>query len=257
MENDDYHTCSSDQQVSLEYIIAEIEMLLAAYPNEISCQTIAEHSNNNNHVVMTPSNFPLHVTLHLSSTAHIVLEYTLGYPKTQRSSVAISSYRCNALEKRQLDYTLRFCHKVLSDHNNDDDNSSECNGYTCVVTAFEKWHDYQVKPDHLGKASNDDEHLHNSTVHDVVNNQLPLNSFSTATTSSSTRAIETTKSGEMYRWVTGSPLIVQKSTFVAHVCRINQQSDVQPALYQLLSSTSKLQRATHNMVRYLLLFYLG
>jgi hypothetical protein len=52
-----------------------------------------------------------------------------------------------------------------------------------------------------------------------------------------------------YHWITGEPLTDRKSTFQAHICLIESQADVRPALDQLIMSTSKLQRATHNMVR--------
>jgi Uncharacterized protein family UPF0029 len=52
-----------------------------------------------------------------------------------------------------------------------------------------------------------------------------------------------------YTWMIGEPLVDRKSVFLAHLCRIQVESQVQPAIQQLLHSHSKYQRATHNMVR--------
>ena len=51
-----------------------------------------------------------------------------------------------------------------------------------------------------------------------------------------------------YKWISGKPLMDKKSTFQAHLCRVSTERDVYAALDQLIAGSSKLQRASHNML---------
>lgn len=55
-----------------------------------------------------------------------------------------------------------------------------------------------------------------------------------------------------YTWISSTtPLVDRKSTFVAHVCRqVTNEIQVREALQQLVSSSTKMARATHHMWAY-------
>ena len=53
-----------------------------------------------------------------------------------------------------------------------------------------------------------------------------------------------------FTWISGDPLVDRKSVFQAHLCRLENEANVAPALQQLLTSSSKMQRATHHMYAY-------
>ena len=63
------------------------------------------------------------------------------------------------------------------------------------------------------------------------------------------RIVDAYSHEKQHVWISGEPLVDRKSTFVAHICRVVTERDVHEALHQLLDRNSKLQRATHNMVR--------
>ena len=57
----------------------------------------------------------------------------------------------------------------------------------------------------------------------------------------------TTSIEKHYHWISGEPLLDKKSSFQAHLCEVHSEEDVRGALQQLLTSSSKIQRASHNM----------
>jgi len=181
---------------SLDRTLADMEMLSAAYPDEIK-----EPEDF--------TSFPLKVSLVLSNTAHIELEYVKGYPVD--SNVQIASYRSNTNEKVRMEATVAAVRTA----------ANEClregieGGLACVAAALETWSDY-------GDAEEPD-------------------TPSTPTEVTPTRT-------KTFRWINGEPLLDRKSTFQAHACRVSTDADVREALSQLLDGNSKLQRATHNMV---------
>ena len=61
------------------------------------------------------------------------------------------------------------------------------------------------------------------------------------------KLLTTATTQKHYTWISGQPLLDRKSSFQAHLCEVYSENDVREALYQLLTSSSKIQRATHNM----------
>jgi len=192
---------------SLERAIADLELVVSAFPDEID-QEDEDYS-----AVQT---LPLHLTLRLSETAHIKLEWSDGFPES--SNVKVSSYRSSRSEKAIIDEVLQSIQLK----------SAECladgieGGLSCCMAATETWNDTnEARQTHDLRKTRD-------SVEDPVALSSPHPSF---------------------QWVVGEPLLDRKSTFLGHACRIESQDDVAIALQELLSSHPKYRRATHNMVR--------
>lgn len=191
---------------SLELALADVEILRSAYPDETSCCCATGSGC---------SQFPLHVTLHLSETAYIELEIVTGYPVS--SNVQVATYRSTAIERQRLERAVALVRAT----------SAQCledgteGGLACCAVAFDAWNDSGVQ-----------EALGNVTESSLLN----------VVSSSSSPTVAT------FEWISGKPLHDRKSTFQAHMCRLESEADVRPAVQQLLNN-SKLQRATHNMVR--------
>jgi Uncharacterized protein family UPF0029 len=188
-----------------EASLAEIEMLSAAYPDEIT-------------VVTDPDAFPVQLMVRLSNSAHFVMEYSAGYP-TVKDSLSIASYRSNLAEKRRLETSLLAFRDAVAAANQE-----EC-GFTAVSQALECWNQYEQASANL---------VNEQQACLVVKDELK-----------SDHSVEP----HPYHWISGDAVVIQKSTFVGHVCRIRGEKDIKPALNQLISGNSRLQRATHNMVR--------
>lgn len=195
---------SARDSPSLERALADIELLQAAYPDEV---VFEERSSTE------PESFPLLVTLHLSTETFLELEFRHGYPHD--SNIHVSRYR-STKEYHRLEKAVAAV-KLASD------NCLELGaegGLACCASALEAW--------------NADEPKLNDTVDAPAVPQAPT----------STRS---------FSWLTGQPFVDRKSTFQAHVCRVSSAEDVRYALDELLLSNSKLQRASHNMVRLVVL----
>mmetsp|Transcript_4694 Transcript_4694/g.13146 ORF Transcript_4694/g.13146 Transcript_4694/m.13146 type:complete len:295 (+) Transcript_4694:57-941(+) len=211
----------NEDSESLERALADVEMLHAMYPEEITSS--ASSSTTNNDDPPTTTHFPLHVTLQLSLTARCDLELTAGYPTS--SGVQIASYRCRPAEKARLERALTALRTVARECL-----EQEVEGcFPCTQAALEVWND--------GLESAEEEQ-HNG---DETNAQQPHDDDAA------------TKPQQQFAWRTSEPFVVQKSTFQGHVCRITQESDVSLAMDQLLYEnklSSKLARASHNMMAY-------
>ena len=199
--------------------MADVEIILSAYPDEtttdVSFPTDGADADDEKRKTVS---FPLHVTLRLSETAHCTLELRQGYPT--RSNIQISSYRSRPNEKARMEATVAAIRAT----------AQKCleegveGGLACCAIAFETWNDLeetngeQQEDDGVTEASSSLLHPHPTTE-------------------------------KKFEWISGEPLMDRKSTFQAHVCGITSESDVKLALQQLMDSSPKLHRATHNMVR--------
>ena len=216
-----------DQEESLERAKADLEMLLAAYPEEVVLQ------NESHNFASDYANgfFPLQVTLILSPSAHVQLELVPGYPID--SNVQISSYRSSPEEKARMEHVVTAI-RITASQCLDDGVEG---GFACVGSALDVW--------------NNVVQLSGNGIYDIgaasMADTATLGHGGTA--SSNVPSFLVPSASITYTWITGEPLHDRKSTFVAHVCRLCHESDVRPALVQLLASNNKLQKATHNMVR--------
>ena len=192
-----------NEKESLERALADIEMLSAAYPDETSTEASAS--------------FPLHISLRLSDTAHVVLELDQGYPVN--APVRVVSHRCVAAEKTMIEAAVVAIRSTAMECQQDGMEGS----LACCAAALEVWQDMLDKEGNLLE-------------------------------SGGSVSVENTPGASLmdqksFEWIAGEPLLDRKSTFQARVCRITSEADVHLALFQLLDGNSKLQRATHNMVR--------
>jgi hypothetical protein len=161
--------------------------------------------------------FPLSMTLALSETAHCQLELVHGYPTF--SNVQIKSYRCSSKpeEKARMEATLAAIRTSAAMCLTDGIEG----GLACCSVAMDTWKIFGGATDETPK-------------------KISLNSEN----------IQAPQSDKLYLWFSGPLLEDRKSVFQAHACEIAKETDVQPALLQLIHGTnSKIQKAYHNMVR--------
>ena len=199
---------SGEDGSSIERALSDREIVQSAYSDE-SCLDGCWQAE---------TSFPLHWTLYLSKEpcAYIVLEWNEGYPVT--SPLQVSSYRC-ADDYKRLERTVQFVRATASHHFKEGGIEA---GLACCAAALESWNQKEDEIEAIER------------VNDVNGTMEPL-------------LLES--NGFVYRWMTGVYTVQdRKSLFVAHVCPVQVESDISPALQQLLNSSSKMQRATHHMV---------
>lgn len=203
-----------DHEEALDRALADLEIVEAAYADEIQLDKNHDKSSRK---------FPLRFTLKLGDEqneeedALVTLEFVTGYPT--KTGVQIVSYRSRSPKnKARLDETVASIRKT----------SIECldegmeGGLACCAKAFEAWNDYH---DNHPISTSDD-----NATDDICNDLVPSQLLSD------------------YKWITGEPLLDKKSTFQAHICRVSSEREAKEALKQLIEGSTKIQKATHNMV---------
>lgn len=200
---DDLFKSTMAENASIELALADIEILLSAYPEEIR-----HHEDSVNAM-----EFPLQVNFHLSQTSFITFEFVDGYPIL--TNVGIASYRSSPAEKLQMERAV-LAVKTASD---------ECleqgieGGLFCCAAAYESWHEATTEADESPSPQCVASEL--NSIHD---------------------------NSRTYDWISDEPFIEKKSVFQAHVCSVASETDVRQALSQLINGSTKLKKATHNMV---------
>jgi hypothetical protein len=223
--NDD----SEEELLSIGRARADIEIIQSCYPDEISSLSCYDDS----------STFPFQFTLQLSADSsasnHLTLRLERGYPVD--SGVQISDYRTNSVKhKACLEAVVRAVRRV----------SSECleeeieGCIACCAIALETWNDYcsndENTDNHGGDDDNNDTTIGESTTKNDSNDKNDKLSN-----------ITTIVPDKHYKWLSGEPLLDKKSSFQAHLCEVYSEQEAREALQQLLTSSSKIQRASHNM----------
>lgn len=211
-----------DVQESFERARADLEMLLSAFEAEVQIISDIDDDDDDDSL----QTFPFQATFQLSPTASFVLEWRKGYPTAVPLQV-VSFRSATSQEKLRLEAALL----TFRQH------AQECleqqmeAGLTCCSAALETWNDYSSDMDPYTSNINGDnkEDTLDEKIIRIASESQKVTDYS-------------------YHWITGEPLLDRKSTFQAHLCVIQSDEDVQPALLQLLHSSTKLQRATHNMV---------
>jgi len=244
---------------ALERARADIELMCAAYPDEVrivsSTSVVAsqqqQHCPSFTHqesmIIHTqqqqeqgiPSEFPFFFTLCLkkmntdtsSSSVSITMELPHGYPQV---SLRVVSYRGgNAVSKLFLEQIPSVIHSIAIAHA---EKNEECGFILCS---------------HLLEMYNQ------SWKHDdSVQTQIEVGPLPPLPTLDDVRIHSTPSSScsKIIPWISGQNTITdRKSVFQAHVCIVQSLEDVQLALSQLKEMNSKIQRATHNMVRFILI----
>ena len=219
-----------DAEESLERARSEIEMIHAAYPDEITVHQVAGNDGDGG----CDHSFPFRFTLHLGSQqpngsngASITMELIEGYPED--TPVQITNFSCdNTNDKPRIDLVVKSVRTVAQQCQDDGMEGA----LSACSTALEVWRDA------VDDANDDDE------TDDIVD-ASPSPAFDSTETGGGSGF--SSSSSSSYNWVSGEPLTDRKSVFQAHLCRIESASDVPKALTQLLQSSSKMQRATHHM----------
>jgi hypothetical protein len=230
----DTNDCEDSFSSSMERALSDIEIVQSAYPDE----TVVEVCSSDTDDILKPSTtFPLHLTLFLSKqelpskSAYIVLEWKEGYPL--RSSLQVGIYRCSKSDEHpRLERTVQAVRKTATICFQDGLEA----GLACCAAAFDEWNnDHDDK--HEGNHSNENPTQFRSDTLDVLQQIKPI----------------VADTNFKFKWMTGELVIHdRKSMFVGHVCSVQSEADIQPALEQLLyrsCSAKQLQRATHHMVR--------
>jgi hypothetical protein len=244
--------------ISMERAFSDREIVQSAYPDETTTTTtttttdgtIPNTDHDDDDDTATPT-FPLQMTLYLpkqqSTTAYIVLEWNEGYPVTSPLQVVI--YRCtksDANGHQRLEETVQAVRATARICYQDGIEA----GLACCAAAFDAWNN--------DPASGCDE-VHSGvggTTEWNDTNERNVTHHATPSVTSALRLHPNTNVTS-YTWLTGgesTKIYDRKSIFVGHVCTVPSESDIQPALQQLLYAnggiqSKQLQRATHHMVR--------
>ena len=222
----------NDQASSMERAVADVEMLCAAYPDEVAQDVNSNNrSKNNNDNNNDSDNDFLCVTLQFSSSAKCQLQilWKEGYPGT--SNVQIASYRCSPTEKICMETAMTAIRSTAQQCL--EDGMEGC--LPCVSAALQAWQEGQEEEEAL--------------LVDQQQQQQPGQQGNLAGASHANLPLQQQQQHLLFDWYTSQPVVVQKSTFVGHACHIDRAFDVPLALDQLIRGNSKLLRATHNMVR--------
>jgi len=191
--------CVMENDESLNRALADLEMLKAAYPDEVTTDTKND-------------SFPLSCSFCLEKDSFVQLEFIEGYPVT--TGVQITRYR--SPQKGRMDAVVCAIRKASAECLEDEVEGA----FMSCAAALEAWNDYQDNKTSI---------LQESVVEEEEEEILPQT--------------------PSVKWITGDPLMDRKSSFVARACRVTSERQVHEALHQLIDGSSKLQRATHNMVR--------
>lgn len=200
-------------EASFERAMADLEMLVAMYPDETSVSEA---------VSTITSTFPLKVTFRFSETAHIQLELITGYPID--TGIQVVKYRSSPDEKARMEEAVTAVRSTAQECLVD--GIEGC--FACCAAALQTWSDFDDGGNDLGKDTETDPSAE-------------------ATESAQQEPVPQPRE-KIFHWITGEPLVDRKSTFQAHACQISSDKDVREALHQLLDGNSKLKRTTHNMV---------
>ena len=258
-----------DKCIDISRAIADLEILAAAYPDEVvipydlsklhsgedklSNNDINQNENEQN--VTSPLTFTLILPdpltfISISSEekarlrnsskdtrqnksnnndSFIIMELPKGYPA--ESKIRIQSYRCGKSElvtitKFHMEQTVIAAQKVASECF---ESQSEAGLSVCMI-AISTWEECIQNQYEKNKREIAMEHLTLQTRYER----------------------ELLEEGDGIEWISTEEkdlIIDRKSTFQAHVTYVNSEIMVQRALRKLIGGSSKIQRATHNMVR--------
>lgn len=210
--------------LSFERAISDLQILLAAYPDEILLD--GQSSNGDNDDFDRPNWFPLIFTLTLPKDGHkfgasVTMEFPKGYPTSK--SLEVISYRSSPTVKKEIiEQVVNAINQTAFEALNTY-GGEEC-GLTCCAAAIDSWTtlieaEQQIISDQEQAAVE-------------VQNQERIN-----------------QDDLDIHWITSeNTLIDRKSVFQAHLCIVSSEDMVKRAVNKLIEGSTKIQRATHNMV---------
>lgn len=207
-----------EETESFERALADVEIVVAAYPDEVSVPP------DDTGGVASNTSFPLRWTIHFSEHTFVTLELVSGYPI--ESGVQVSSYRSSPNDKDRIEATVSAIRVASRECQRDEIEG----GFACCSMALETWNNYQESEAALITAA------------------IPKSTHMTTPACNERLRMDRADTETCYKWISGKPLMDKKSTFQAHLCRVSTERDVYAALDQLIAGSSKLQRASHNML---------
>jgi hypothetical protein len=229
MENgsDDDDDEEDEAEDSLARTLADLELVASAYPDEVQLpgnlqrwmhREDSENGRTQNFKDDNVVQFPIRFTLYFDPISFVLLEITAGYP-SRGAGLRVVSFRNNSSENKARMESAVSAIRLAS---------LECleegveAGLMCCSAGLDRWNEGAD-----GAAS--------GTLCDTVDD--------------TSNSDECPEGSDALCWVSGDPVVEKKSVFQAHVCRISTEVQAQSALRKLIGGSSKLQRATHNMVR--------
>jgi Uncharacterized conserved protein len=252
----EYEHVSSDKQLhqeSFERASADLEILCAAYPQEISIfssQPSAgqqERDHDDDLLLESPNEriptwFPLLFTLSLPSSAivqdslassnhyppasfggNITMEFPMGYPKKQ---LQVISYRISPSIHKEYIEKVVSCVQRTAAESVQVYGGEEC-GLQCCAAALDCWNDclrQEMEAERIQVEHDNDFCIQKCQKVDIL---------------------------DKIHWISAEKTLVdRKSVFQAHVCAVSSEEMVKRAVNQLIESSGKIQRATHNMYAY-------
>jgi hypothetical protein len=234
-------TDKEDLVESFERASADLEIVHAAYPDEIIIEGCNQQRNcgpiaNNNYddekgEMDLPTWFPLIFTLTLPLQrdedkfgATITMELPKGYPVSK--SLQVVSYRCApSIKKDVIEHAVSSVKDAASEALHSF-GGEECS-LSCCAIAIETWKtliEAEAENQHQTKTG------HGSKDYDV-------------------KDLNNNNDDDDIEWITSDKtLIDRKSVFQAHLCKVTSEDMTKRAVNKLIEGSTKIQRATHNMV---------
>lgn len=246
--------------ISLQRALADIEILFSAYPDEVRMvetsdedisttivpddSSIRRHEQHQqeqkqNHPEQNHNqHFPLYIIFQLSSTAILKLQFETGYPIS--SNITVVSYRCHPRETSCMEAIVTAIQNT----------SMEClenemeGGLACCAVAKDLWDSYNTTSSAINNIANANEIVvdgGDGGEGGVGRILQPFVDFE--------HQQDEQDNDQKYNWISSATIIEKKSIFQSHVCSVRSEDDVPMALQQLKYKNTRIQRATHNMVR--------
>jgi hypothetical protein len=247
-DNDDNGDDDNEQEAresSVERARADLEIIQSCYPDEIHYHDSSSSTSN----TCFPFQFTLQLLDHVSTS--ITMKLDPGYPIL--SGVQIATYQTDKAQyKARLEAVVRAVRKV----------SLECQEegiegcIMCCAIALETWNDYC--DDNINN-NNGNNNINRGNDNDETDNESPPltsaedddddddNDDNNDNNNKQYSDDDDNHTTKVYEWISGEPLLDKKSAFQAHLCKVYSERDVKDSLHQLLTSSSKIQRASHNM----------
>ncbi len=217
-------TNEQDYQESFERAHSDLQILLAAYPDEIVFDGLC--SNGDNDDFDQPNWFPLIFKLTLPKDGHkfgasVTMEFPQGYPTSK--SLEVISYRSSPNVKKEIieqvvDVIKETAFEALNTYRGE-----EC-GLACCAAAIDSWTTL-IEAEQQIIADQEQAALEVQNQERINQDDLDIH------------------------WIASeNTLIDRKSVFQAHLCIVSSEDMVKRAVNKLIEGSTKIQRATHNMV---------
>jgi len=206
---------SFDEEEIDERILAEVEMLMAAFPDEVTLLDSEE------------TKFLLHLGEHGNDRWNAQVTIQMSCNEANGLRLQVLSYRGSPqCPKHILEETVAKIKATIKEAELEEAFSPTIN---CCLAAHSKWTDL-VEAE--SRKIVDQHDTQRKEKQERLTQQL-------------------LEEGEDVEWISSTePLVDRKSVFQAHICHVTSEDKVRRALNKLLLSSSKLQKATHNMYAY-------